>query len=275
MQEVACVVESSVEHGCHIHPPISELFGVDVHRVTMEEAIAWALHRVRSTARGCELIFTPNVDHVVQLSQNDLLRDAYESASLVIADGWPVVAASRWLSEPLPARVPGSELVPQLIGCAGPIRVFLLGGGEGVAELAAERLLEQFAEVEIVGTDSPPFGFENCEDECGRIVAKVNAASPDLLVVGFGAPKQELWLAQHQSSLNAKVAIAAGGTIDFLAGRQIRAPRWIQQLGLEWMHRLMTNPRRLARRYLKGAIVFPQLVLREYYGKRICRPAEA
>ena len=243
------------------------MFGIDIHQVTMDDAIAWALSRMDRPTGRCELVFTPNVDHIVQLSQNVAFREAYAAASLVVADGWPVVTASRWLKKALPCRVAGSDFVPQLIAAgsarAAP-RLFLLGGMPSVAESAAARIQQRWPGVNVVDVDSPPLGFETCEAENQRILSKVNSAAPDLLVVGLGAPKQELWLAQHRDQLNAKVAVAAGGTIDFLAGRQIRAPRWIQQMRLEWLHRMLTNPRRLAGRYLKDAVIFPQLVVDEY-----------
>ncbi|QDT47264.1 Putative N-acetylmannosaminyltransferase [Symmachiella dynata] len=251
----------------HPVPPHVKMFGIAIHQVTMDDAIDWGLKRMQGPAGPCELVFTPNVDHIVQLNQNLQLRDAYGLAGLVVADGWPVVTASRWLKKALPARVAGSDLVPALIAAGASQhnpRIFLLGGAAGVAEKAAARIRQRWPKAEIVGTDSPPFGFETQDDENQRIVAKVNESAPDLLVVGFGAPKQELWLARHRSQLNAKIAVAAGGTIDFLAGHQTRAPRWAQQARLEWLHRMLTNPRRLAGRYLKGAIVFPRLVIREY-----------
>ncbi|TWT85924.1 putative N-acetylmannosaminyltransferase [Posidoniimonas polymericola] len=247
-------------------PPSANLFGIDIHQVDMPAAVRWATERMLSEWTGCELVFTPNVDHVVQLSHSRDLRDAYRSAGLVLADGWPIVTASRWLGKSLPCRVPGSEFVPQLLATSRsdrPARVFLLGGAEGVPEVAAERIVEQWPSVDIVGVDSPPFGFEHDDAEEERIVELVADAEPDLLVVGFGAPKQELWLARTRPRLHAKVAVAAGATIDFLAGRQTRAPRWVQRCRMEWLHRLATNPRRLAGRYLQDAIVFPQLVLRE------------
>jgi len=247
-------------------PSFIELFGISIHQVTMEDAIGWALKRMRSDTGSCELVFTPNVDHIVQLSQNPRFLEAYRAAGLVIADGWPVVTASRWLNKALPCRVAGSDLVPQLIQAGAAEyqpRVFLLGGLEHVAQEAAQRIIQRWPNAQIVGMDSPPFGFETNAEENRRIVDKINEAAPDLLIVGLGAPKQELWLAEHRSQLNAKVAVAAGGTIDFLAGHQTRAPRWIQRIRLEWLHRMMSNPKRLAGRYFRDAVIFPRLVVRE------------
>lgn len=247
--------------------PSVQLFGIHLHQVTMENALDWAALCIRSGVYDCKLVFTPNVDHIVKLSENKRFHSAYLQADLVLADGWPLVAASRWLDKPVPCRVPGSDFVPRLIASGtsdfSP-RVFLLGGASGVGEEARAKLLARHKHLEIVGVDSPPFGFEKSADESARIVDKVNAAHPDLLVVGFGAPKQEIWLADHHHLLQTKVAVACGATIDFMAGHQTRAPRWMQRMRMEWLHRIATNPRRLAGRYLKDAFVFPRLVIQEY-----------
>jgi N-acetylglucosaminyldiphosphoundecaprenol N-acetyl-beta-D-mannosaminyltransferase len=144
--------------------------------------------------------------------------------------------------------------------------VFLLGAGPGVGDRAAANIRCQYPNVEIVGTHCPPLGFENDPVANQAAIDAVNAASPDLLVVGLGAPKQELWIAKYQKELNAKVALCAGATIDFLAGEKQRSPVWMQRIGLEWLHRLCTEPRRLAKRYFRDAMVFPRLVWREWRG---------
>src|SRR5207244_10022656 len=116
----------------------------------------------------------------------------------------------------------------------------------------------------VAGVASPEPGFENDSGETKKLIDAINAATPHLLVVGLGAPKQEIWLLQHAPLLRAPVAIAAGATIDFLAGVQTRAPRWIQRLRLEWLFRLASDPRRLAGRYVRDAVVFPRLVAAEW-----------
>jgi N-acetylglucosaminyldiphosphoundecaprenol N-acetyl-beta-D-mannosaminyltransferase len=194
------------------------------------------------------------------------LRAAYANASLVLADGAPIVLASRLVGRPLPERVAGSDLVPQLLEAAvgKKLRAFLLGAAPGVADKAAARIAERWPHVEIAGTYSPPLGFENDDAENKRILSTIAAARVDLLIVGFGAPKQELWLHQHQQQLQAKVAICAGATIDFLAGHRQRSPLWMRRAGLEWLYRVSKEPHRLASRYVKDALEFPKLVWREW-----------
>ena len=147
-----------------------------------------------------------------------------------------------------------------------PLRVFLLGAAEGVAEVAAERIHEDWPEVQVVGTYSPPLGFEKDAAENARILDAIAAAAPDLLIIGFGAPKQELVGPSSSGEVQAKVALCAGATIDFLAGHRRRSPVWMRRTGLEWLHRVATEPRRLAARYARDAWEFPQLLWREWRG---------
>jgi N-acetylglucosaminyldiphosphoundecaprenol N-acetyl-beta-D-mannosaminyltransferase len=251
------------------------LFGMTVDVLTMRETVDAVLGWTRE-ARGaaCRFVVTPNVDHAVIFQSSEPLRAAYAAASLVLADGAPVVVASRLLRRGLPERVPGSDLAPAMFkrvaadrpGGGPPLRVFLLGAGPGVAERAAANIATRWPGVEVVGTLSPPLGFECDAAENERILASIAAVQPDLLLVGFGAPKQELWTHAHAARIEAKAALCIGATIDFLAGEKRRAPRWMRRLGIEWMHRLSTEPRRLAKRYLRDAWIFPRLVWREWRG---------
>jgi len=179
----------------------------------------------------------------------------------------PVLLAARLLRRPIPERVPGSDLAPALFAAAerrGGLRVYLLGAGPGVAERAARRIEQMWPAVEVVGCYSPPLGFEHDEQENQQILARIAMNRPDVLIVGLGAPKQELWLNANRHRLCVPVALGVGATIDFLAGEKARAPRWMRAVGIEWLHRMASEPRRLARRYARDAWVFPQLVYREW-----------
>jgi N-acetylglucosaminyldiphosphoundecaprenol N-acetyl-beta-D-mannosaminyltransferase len=249
------------------------LFGVDIDPVRLDEAVRWILRAAREPGL-CRYVVTPNLDHSLQLRQNRALRNAYADAALVIADGWPVVLASRLFGPALPARVTGSDVVPAILRGATreePLRIFLLGAMEGVAARAARRVEALHAGIEVVGTRSPPFGFERDARENERILEHIAEAQPHVLVVGFGAPKQELWVHAHLPKIAANVALCAGATIDFLAGERSRAPAWVQTVGAEWLHRMMTEPRRLAPRYFKNAIGFPTLLFDEWRERRELR----
>jgi N-acetylglucosaminyldiphosphoundecaprenol N-acetyl-beta-D-mannosaminyltransferase len=239
---------------------------------TMQQTVGTILDWCREPrGTAARFVVTPNVDHAVLFHQRADVRAAYGDASLVLADGTPLVWAARLLKQPLPERVAGSDLVPQLFASTEtPLRVFLLGAEPGVAELAASRISTQWPNIRIVGTHSPPIGFEKDAVENARVFEFVAEASPDLVIVGLGAPKQEIWVHCHHRQLQAKVLICAGATIDFLAGHRRRSPVWMRRVGLEWLHRLCTEPRRLASRYLRDAWVFPQLVWRQWRGvKRV------
>lgn len=214
----------------------------------------------------CRYVVTPNVDHAVLLQEHAGLQAAYRAADLVLADGHPLVWASRLLQQKLPERVPGSDLVPQLFESTrhrGPLSAYLLGAAPGVAEKAAVNIQQRWPGVKVVGCYSPPLGFERRPEECEEILWRIGDCRPDVLVVGLGAPKQECWVHAHRERIAARVALCVGATIDFLANERRRAPQWMQQVGLEWLHRMLSEPRRLVKRYARDAWIFPQLVLRQ------------
>jgi N-acetylglucosaminyldiphosphoundecaprenol N-acetyl-beta-D-mannosaminyltransferase len=252
--------------------PSIQLFGMDIHVADMQTAAGTVLGWCKSSEPlQCRYVVTPNVDHVVMFQTRADLRATYAAASLVVADGFPVVLASKLLRRPLPERVAGSDLVPAVFDGASacrdaPLRVFLLGAGPGVAERAADRIHRRWSGVQVVGTYSPPLGFEHETAENAAIVDRVAAAEADLLIIGLGAPKQELWIHQYAALLPVRAALCVGATIDFLAGEKARSPRWMQRVGLEWVHRLVSEPKRLAKRYLRDAWIFPRLVWREWRG---------
>src|SRR5262249_45501552 len=157
----------------------------------MADAVAIVLRWLGDEQSGCRYVVTPNVDHIVQLQDNPRLRQAYASASMVIADGWPLVAFAQLCKNRLPERVPGSDLVLNLFAAARPdrpLRTFLLGAAPGVAERAAERIKQKWSNVTVVGVYSPPLGFEHDARRCAEILQLVADAAPHLLIVGLGAP---------------------------------------------------------------------------------------
>lgn len=247
------------------------LFGIAIDALDLQGAVDRVLDWIDTAAGRCRYVVTPNADHAVLFQEHPGLRAAYAEAGLVLADGISIVLAARLLGRKLPERVAGSDLVPRLFDAATAERrltVFLLGAGPGVAERAAAKIADRWPHVTVVDTYSPPLGFERDAAENARILERIAAARPDILVVGLGAPKQELWVHAHRDRLEAGVALCAGASIDFLAGEKRRAPRWMQRAGLEWLHRLSTEPKRLARRYARDAWIFPQLILRELLARR-------
>lgn len=244
-----------------VRPPIA-ILGVPFDNVTTAGALALIDEMVVS--RQPHYLVTANVDFVVQ-AQGDLeLRRILFDAHLVVADGMPLVWASRWLGNPLPERVTGSGMTPLLLAeaAAKGWRVFFLGGTKESVAQAAANTRATHPNLQIVGAYSPPFKplIDMDHDD---ILCRLRAARPDLLLVAFGCPKQEKWLNMHYRAAGVPVSIGVGATIDFLAGTMKRAPLWMQKTGLEWIFRLLQEPRRLFRRYVTDLWVFGWAILRQ------------
>jgi len=199
---------------------------------------------------------------LVEAHDNLALRDAL-AAGLVEPDGMPLVWLARRTGWPV-ERVCGPDFMPALIaaGVALGRTHFFYGGGPGVPEALAEGLARRHPGLRVAGTLSPPFRTLTA-DEDAAIVAQINAARPDYVWVGLGAPKQDLWVAEHRPRLHAAALLAVGAAFDFHAGRRRRAPRWMQRSGTEWLFRLVTEPRRLAGRYTRVNARFLRLVIGE------------
>jgi N-acetylglucosaminyldiphosphoundecaprenol N-acetyl-beta-D-mannosaminyltransferase len=219
-------------------------------------------------------VYTPNVDHVVKAETNEAFRRAYEHASLSLADGMPLVWASGLLGCALPERVAGSDLLVPVLELAARRhwRVYLLGGAPGVAEATATRLVRDFG-VCVVGWDDCSIKIDG-SDVKGDSVKRAKDARPDLVLVGLGPPKQELWIDRAADAVRPAVAFGIGAGLDFLAGRYKRAPRWMARVGLEWAFRLLQEPRRLWRRYLVEGPRFARVVIHTWRSPRSERVRE-
>jgi N-acetylglucosaminyldiphosphoundecaprenol N-acetyl-beta-D-mannosaminyltransferase len=231
-------------------PPPVDVWGLPLAPLTLPQTLdlidAWIAER---TPR---YVITANV-HYAMLAANDArLQPVTVGASLILADGMPLVWAARGR---LPERVAGSDLVPALCERAARSghRIFLLGAAPGVAEQAAINLQTRFPGIIVAGNLAPPFR-DLTPAEHADLIAAVRSAQPDFLFVAFGQPKGELWVAEHYRELGVPVTMQVGATIDFLAGRVPRAPRWIQRIGLEWAYRMLKEPRRLVGRYLHNGL---------------------
>lgn len=250
--------------------PRLSLGRLEIDPVTLEGAVDRVEALVNARAGG--IVFTPNVDHVVLAERNDAFRAAYADVDLSLADGMPIVWASRLMGEPLPEKVSGSDLVLPLLdrAAARGWRVFLLGAGPGVAEEAAARLRAERG-VNVVGTAAPFVKLVGPDPEGDAAVEQIRAASAQIVLVAFGAPKQELWMHRHRAALAPAVLLGVGASIDFIAGRVRRAPRWVSRSGLEWLWRLSREPRRLWRRYLVDDPGFALILLRTLRERRAAR----
>jgi len=214
-------------------------------------------------------VFTPNVDHVVQAEHDLAFREAYSRTDLSFVDGTPVLWAARLLGTPLPAKLSGSDLFDPLLERAAQegLRVVLLGGGPGVAELAANNLRKRLPNLQIVDTLAPRLGL-TATDEEQACVERLASARADLIFVCLGAPKQELFSDRNRARLAPAVLIGFGAAVDFAAGTIPRAPGWVSRMGLEWAFRLGREPRRLAARYLLRDPEFFKIVAKQALERR-------
>lgn len=241
------------------------LLGLTIDVVDMQQAVERLLELGRSSQT--HIVVTPNVDHVILAQRDAEFRDVYRRASLVVADGQPVVWASRFLKKPLPERVPGSDLMPLSVVEAARrgLRYYFLGGPPGDGEKAAAILAERAGADGLCGIDCPPIGFEKDPAYMSALIERINAARPDILYVALGSPKGEKLLGRLQPEIHGGAMISVGATFSFVAGTIRRAPKLFQKIGMEWLWRLLLEPRRLWRRYASNLWTFPRLVLRERF----------
>ncbi len=221
-----------------------DILGTPVHVVGLQQTLGWVDWAM--TQPGLHQIATTNPEFVMLAQQDADFRQVLWQADLCIPDGIGLIWASRWLKRPLPERVPGSELVYLLAEQAAQNgwRLFLLGAAPGVAAEAAAIFQNKYPGLIIAGT----YAGSPTPEENDEIVARINASRADLLFVAYGAPRQDKWIARNRHNLSTvRVAMGVGGALDFVTGKSIRAPRWLQRLGLEWLHRLYHEPWRWRR----------------------------
>lgn len=227
-------------------------FAVVTERATVEEIVESA------NARCGHWTITANADHVRRYRREPLARELIDQADLVVADGMPLIWASRLAGTALPERVAGSSIIWSICEQA-QLRdqsIFLLGGDQGVAQRAAEVLCERYPGIELAGTCCPPFGFEDDDAELERIQLEVVTAAPRIVFVALGFPKQDLLIRRLRCSLPEAAFVGVGISLSFVAGEIGRAPNWMRRAGLEWLYRLAQEPRRLAHRYLVVGLPF-------------------
>jgi exopolysaccharide biosynthesis WecB/TagA/CpsF family protein len=229
-----------------------DIAGVPIDAVDMRTAVS----RLRAAIGGPRLFqaSTINLDFLVRAQREDDIRRIFERSDLNLPDGAPVVWLGRILGANMPGRVAGADLVPALLSeaASSQARVFLLGGEHGVAAAAGTRLSELYPGLVIAGTYEPARASVEAMNN-DEILARIAQARPDVLLVAFGHPKQERWIELHRDKLEVSVAMGVGCVFDLIAGRTQRAPRWMQDAGLEWAYRLGQEPGRLLGRYLTDA----------------------
>jgi N-acetylglucosaminyldiphosphoundecaprenol N-acetyl-beta-D-mannosaminyltransferase len=249
----------------------------------MQQATSWLMGVLEERGTGSHLshppvhlVMGPNAFLVTLAQTNHAFAEALAQASLCLPDGMSVVWGSRVLGKPIPERVTGGDFMEQmcaLVAGAGK-SVYFLGGLPGAAEAARLILTDRYPGLIVAGTDCPAKGFDQDPDAMHAVLARICEARPDLLFVAFGAPKQEIWMLDHCRKLPIGAAISVGAAFDTQAGLRKRAPAWTHALGVEWLYRLVMEPRRLWRRYLIGNTQFCRIVLREWLKVRKQRATE-
>ena len=242
------------------------LFGFDFATTTVPEAVETIV--ALSRAPRASFIVTANVDHVVDLASNRRFRDAYAHAALRVADGAPVVVAARLFGTPLPGRVTGSDLVEPLCMRADELGlpIAIVGGHPSVNALAVEHLRSRLA-VSVTGINTPQ-GFDTNNVWSQTLLADIKRVAAPVVLFCCGAPRSEIWLSEHSDQLPHGAYLSAGAAVDFLAGTKSRAPMFMQRWGLEWLYRLVLEPKRLWRRYLVKDPKFVYLVAKELMRRR-------
>lgn len=242
-------VDEAPVRGVRPDAPRVDVDGVGFHAVTEQQVLDRVFDDLSTGVGG--FVVTPNVDILRQL-RRPRLKAITDRAHLVVADGMPVVWASRLAANPLPGRVTGSSLLMTISARAARSgrTTFLLGGDPGIAERAADRLSEDNPGLRVAGWHFPPFGFQDDDQQMAAIRQCLTAANPDIVFVGLGFPKQEHLILDLHESFPAIWFVGCGGGLTMAAGEVGRAPEWAQRSGLEWVHRLVKEPRRLIGRYL-------------------------
>ena len=237
------------------------LLGTEIDNISMNQALTRIAEAV--AARHFSYAVTPNVDHVMQLRTDPELRTVYGEADMVLADGVPLVWASKVLGTPLKERINGTDLFERTCEAAARCghSIFLLGGNPGAAVNAASRLNGLYPDLRIAGCSCPERGFHVDSVQNQSIQDEIRKSGADILIVGLGAPKQEKWIYNYARESGVAFAVGIGISFSFVAGQIRRAPLWMQRHGLEWLWRLIAEPRRLWKRYLLNDIPFISLVL--------------
>ena len=193
-----------------------------------------------------------NVDQALRVIEDEYSHQIFDNAEIVFTDGKPIVWMAKWLKRPIVEKISGPDLMLLLCERAAQkkYKIFLLGCAEGVAANAAKKLEEMYPGLQCVGTYSPPFGFEKDPEEMQKIITMLKESGADQLFVGMGSPKQDIFIYENMEKYQIPVSYSMGAAIDFIGGSVKRAPKWMSDVGLEWFHRMMQNPKRLVKRYL-------------------------
>lgn len=246
-----------------------ELFGLPIAKATFNEAVQHLILDASSKEKKAKVVVTPNVDHVVMLDRSPEIKSIYAKADYFFADGWPIVFASNILNKPIPERVTGADLMPELLSLANKskMKVFIVGGFPGEEGDIHKKLGDLFPDVDLA-IFAPAKGFKNGNQDSDKIIEQIKIGRPDIVFVCIGAPRQEVWAIQNREILQTNLVLCVGAALDFMIGKVKRAPVVVRKLKMEWLWRLLSDPKRLWRRYILEDTKFVGILAREYFRRK-------
>lgn len=244
--------------------PRVDLFGLPVTAARPQQIVQLLAQRAATRVATPFVVVTPNVDHVVRFEKNPALRQQYLQADMLLVDGAPLILAARLLRRPLPGRVTGADLMPALLSAAAGagLSVHVVGGVPGSEEADLAILRARYPGLRVT-MRAPGMGFDPQGAEAADIAADIAQQSPQMVFVCLGFPRQEQWALLHRQQLGGAVVLCCGAALDFVVGRVRRAPSLLRRTGLEWLWRLLSEPRRLWRRYLVDDVAFFRILISE------------
>jgi N-acetylglucosaminyldiphosphoundecaprenol N-acetyl-beta-D-mannosaminyltransferase len=251
-----------------LHNKIVSLFDIKINNIKLNEVLEHIEKIVTDLTPS--YFVTPNVDHIVQLQYDKEFKKIYNNASMILADGMPLIWTSILMKRRLVERVTGADLLPKILGLAKRkgYRVFILGTSPDVAKKVIDKTLINASNDIFIDSYSPSFGFEKDVKELQTIERKIKGFEPDILLVSLGSPKGEKWIYNNYVNLNVPFSISIGAAIDFYAGSKKRAPMWMRNSGLEWFYRFLQEPKRMFKRYFVRDSKFFIILLNEFRRKK-------
>lgn len=240
---------------------MTKILNAEILNITQEELL-------EKLNKG--VVVTPNVDHLVKLQKDKEFYDVYQQAEWIVCDSKILYIFSKLLKNPLPEAIPGSSFFTAFYeyhkndpNC----KIFLLGAAKGIAVKAMERINQKIGRNIVVGAHSPSYGFEKDPEECKELIRIINKSEANVLLVGVGAPKQEKWIMKYREFMpKVDIFMGLGATIDFEAGTLKRAPKFWQQIGMEWLYRCLKEPKRLFKRYFIDDMKFFYYFIQQLFG---------
>lgn len=242
--------------------------GIDVDNLTLDEIVnnifEMVEHRVPVQVVGV------NVDQYLLVRKHQYSRKIFNESALIFIDSKPVAVMSRLLGYPIKKRTTGPDLMESICekGAVRKYKIFLLGAGPGVAEVCGKKLMEKYPGIQSVGAYSPPFGFQHNNKEIEKINLMLKESGADMLFVGMGSPKQDIFIYENMKEYQIPVSFSMGAALDFIAGNVRRAPRWMIKSGLEWFYRVWQDPKRLWKRYFVNDMKIIPIFLAEWVKKK-------